>query len=275
MPFAGIPNLPCPKRYISTPLYRSLYPPFLRPSISPSLLRPSQPPPPPPPFSFYIQFIKDYHLMLLVLVFVLVDTIILVVVMSLDNSRFRVTIIPNKQDTTPHIRVRFTLLPCSLLLSLTPPFSLIPPTHPLFFPSYLPLSLSFGPSLPSLPLLSPPLQEDGIKEISVVSRCLSTTEPYWISLLFGYKAIIQAIGLYLAFKIRNIKIRGLNDSREVSIILYITSVLMIVILVNNFVFGDYIDVDGAVYGIGLSSAVTVVLCLTFIPKVYMYVCIIP
>ena len=46
---------------------------------------------------------------------------------------------------------------------------------------------------------------------------------------------------------------------------------MIVILVNNFVFGDYIDVDGAVYGIGLSSAVTVVLCLTFIPKVCMYV----
>lgn len=159
MPFAGIPNLPCPKRYISTPLYRSLYPPFLRPSISPSLLRPSQPPPPPPPFSFYIQFIKDYHLMLLVLVFVLVDTIILVVVMSLDNSRFRVTIIPNKQDTTPHIRVRFTLLPCSLLLSLTPPPLLPHPPYSSsllsFLPSSLPLFWSF-PSLPPSPLSPTP-----------------------------------------------------------------------------------------------------------------------
>ena len=101
-----------------------------------------------------------------------------------------------------------------------------------------------------------------------MSRCLSSTEHYWISLLFGYKAIIQAIGLYLAFKIRKIKIRGLNDSREVSIILYVTSVIMLVILVNNFAFGDYIDVDGFVYGFGLSTAVTVVLCLTFIPKVW-------
>ena len=110
-------------------------------------------------------------------------------------------------------------------------------------------------------------QEDGIKEVSVVSRCLSTTEPYWAGLIFGYKAIIQAIGIYLAFKIRNIKIRGLNDSKEVSIILYVTSVIMLVIIIVNFVYGDYIDVDGFVYGFGLSTAITFVLALTFIPKV--------
>ena len=101
----------------------------------------------------------------------------------------------------------------------------------------------------------------------MVSRCLSTTEPYWISVLFGYKAIIQIIGLYLAFKIRNIKIRGLNDSREVSISLYVTSVLLLIVMIVTFVYGDYIDVDGFVYGFGLSTAVTVVLSLTFIPKV--------
>ena len=43
--------------------------------------------------------------MLLVLAFVMVDTVILVVVMSLDNSRFTVITIPNKQDPTPHINV--------------------------------------------------------------------------------------------------------------------------------------------------------------------------
>ena len=101
----------------------------------------------------------------------------------------------------------------------------------------------------------------------MVSRCLSTTEPYWLSILFGYKAIIQAIGLYLAFKIRNIKIRGLNDSREVSITLYISSVILLVVVVVTFVYGDYIDVDGFVYGVGLSTAATVVLSLTFITKV--------
>ena len=73
--------------------------------------------------------------------------------------------------------------------------------------------------------------------------------------------------MYLAFKIRNIRIRGLNDSKQVSIILYVTSVIILVILIVNFVYGDYIDVDGFVYGFGLSTAVTFVLVLTFVPKV--------
>ena len=58
-----------------------------------------------PSFPLLLQLIKDYHLMLLVLAFVVVDTIILIVVMSLDNSRFTVTTIPNKQDPSPHINV--------------------------------------------------------------------------------------------------------------------------------------------------------------------------
>ena len=53
-----------------------------------------------------MQLIKDYHLVLLVLGFVMVDTITLVVVTSLDNSRFTVITIPNKQDPTPRINVR-------------------------------------------------------------------------------------------------------------------------------------------------------------------------
>ena len=100
-----------------------------------------------------------------------------------------------------------------------------------------------------------------------MSRCLSRTEPFWLSAIYGYKAVVQALGLYFAFKIRNVKIRGLNDSREVSIALYVTTVVIVAMIVVTFVFGDYIDVDGFVYGFGVSTAVTFVLCLTFIPKV--------
>ena len=42
---------------------------------------------------------------------------------------------------------------------------------------------------------------------------------------------------------------------------------MLAIIVVTFVYGDYIDVDGFVYGFGLSTAVTFVLFLTFVPKV--------
>ena len=43
--------------------------------------------------------------------------------------------------------------------------------------------------------------------------------------------------------------------------------IVLVILIVNFVYGDYIDVDGFVYGFGLSTAVTFVLVFTFVPKV--------
>ena len=193
--------------------------------------------------------------MLLVLLFVMVDTVILTVVMALDNSRFSVTIIPNKENPTPHVNVRISLIPSPLSQSGcgTLNCSCVP-----LFPPPLLLSLSISLSLS---------QDEGIKEISVISRCHSSTEPYWLAVLFGYKIIIQITGIIFAFLIRKVKIKGLNDSKEVSAILYITSVILAVILVVNFVLGDYIDVDGFVYGFGVATAVTIVLLFTFVPKV--------
>ena len=104
----------------------------------------------------------------------------------------------------------------------------------------------------------------------MVSRCYSPTEPYWLTPLFGCRAILYAIGVYLAFKIRRVKIQGLNESKEVSATLYITSGILAVLLVINFVLGDYIDVDAFFYGIGIATATTVVLICTFLPKVCTY-----
>ena len=100
-----------------------------------------------------------------------------------------------------------------------------------------------------------------------MSRCYSSSEPIWLGVLFGYKIIVQAIGVYLAFKIRKVKIRGLNESKEVSAILYITSTILAVMIITSFVLGDYIDVDGFIFGIGLCTATTVVLVFTFVTKV--------
>lgn len=100
-----------------------------------------------------------------------------------------------------------------------------------------------------------------------VKRCHSSTEYYWISALFAYKFLLQVIGVFLAFSIRKVKIKGLNDSKEVSAILYITTVITVAVFLVTFVFGDYINVDGGTYGLGISTATTFVLVLIFIPKV--------
>ena len=100
-----------------------------------------------------------------------------------------------------------------------------------------------------------------------MKRCHSSTEYYWISVLFAYKFVLQAIGVFLAFSIRKVKVKGLNDSREVSAILYITTVITVTVFLVTFVFGDYINIDGGAYGLGICTATTFVLVLIFIPKV--------
>jgi len=49
-------------------------------------------------------------------------------------------------------------------------------------------------------------QDDGITVNFVVTLCDSRFRLYWLCALFGYKAIIQIIGLFLALRIRNIKV---------------------------------------------------------------------
>ena len=85
--------------------------------------------------------------------------------------------------------------------------------------------------------------------------------------MFGYKLLLQAIGVFLAFSIRKVKIKGLNDSREVSIILYVNSLILFVTILETLILGDYINVDGGVYGLGISTATTILLGFIFIPKV--------
>jgi gamma-aminobutyric acid type B receptor len=80
---------------------------------------------------------------------------------------------------------------------------------------------------------------------------------------------LQAIGVFLAFRIKKVKVKGLNDSREVSAILYVTTIITVAVFLVTIIFGDYINIDGGtyMYGLGVSTATTVVLVLIFVPKV--------
>ena len=101
-----------------------------------------------------------------------------------------------------------------------------------------------------------------------MERCFSPTEPIWLSFVIGYKIILQGIGCFLAFNIRKVKIKGLNDSKEVSAILYTTFVLIAAIIIVTFIYGDYVNIDGGIYGLGIFAATTVVLTFIFVPKVH-------
>ena len=90
-----------------------------------------------------------------------------------------------------------------------------------------------------------------------------------LGVIYSYKIVIQLIGVVLAFSIRKVKIKGLNDSKEISIILYVTSIILVIVIVITLALGDYINVSGSIFSLGISTASTVVLGFIFVPKVRM------
>ncbi len=50
------------------------------------------------------------------------------------------------------------------------------------------------------------LQHEGVTVNYVVVLCEARYKSLWLGILFGYKFIIQGVGVFLAFKIRKVKV---------------------------------------------------------------------
>ena len=50
------------------------------------------------------------------------------------------------------------------------------------------------------------MQSDGITVKHEVIICEAQYKTLWLVILFGYKVVIQVIGVFLAFKIRKVKV---------------------------------------------------------------------
>ena len=111
------------------------------------------------------------------------------------------------------------------------------------------------------------LQEYGQVTNYYVYLCDSKSVLIWLGIIFGYKAILQIIGLLLAFGTRKVKVEGLNDAKFIGGIIYITSITLTVIIVSFVTLADYLHALAAVYSIGYLVSATVILGLIFLPKV--------
>lgn len=87
------------------------------------------------------------------------------------------------------------------------------------------------------------------------------------AILFGYKGILQASALLLAFFTRNVKVKGLDDSMYIAAAVYVTSIVLAVIIVSTYTLFDYVNAYPAVVGVGLLLGTTAILSLVFIPRV--------
>ena len=72
----------------------------------------------------------------------------------------------------------------------------------------------------------------------------------------------------MAFHIRRVKIKALNDSKEIAVIIYINSITLALLAVVEFALNTYHEAHTALFGLGLMVGATFFLTLVFIPKVF-------
>ena len=99
--------------------------------------------------------------------------------------------------------------------------------------------------------------------------CYESSSPtfYWEILTFAYLAVLQIIGLVLAFQTRKVKVQGLKDSKFVAAIIYISSIIIVALALVTFSLRTYINIGNGIIATGVFSLTTILLALIFIPKV--------
>ena len=113
------------------------------------------------------------------------------------------------------------------------------------------------------------MQPSGVKESNHVLVCYAASSPtfYWEMFMFAYLAILQIIGIVLAFQTRKVKLPGLRDSKFVAAIIYISSIIIVALALVTFSLRTYINIGTGIITFGVFSLTTIFLALMFIPKV--------
>ena len=176
-----------------------------------------------------LKIIKDKYLLIVILIIVAIDMAIILIGTAIPKSR----LVATRTDDKEHDG---TITVCIGLSTCT---------------------LSFC------------AQEDGIIINYYIFVCISNRDNIvWLAVSYSYKALLQILAIFIAFHTRRVKIRALNDSKEIAAIIYINSIVLVLLAVVQLVLSDYHTAYTATVGLGLLIEGTLFLGLVFIPKVW-------
>ncbi|CAI8012822.1 Gamma-aminobutyric acid type B receptor subunit 2 [Geodia barretti] len=102
-------------------------------------------------------------------------------------------------------------------------------------------------------------------------QCVTDKGLIWVAFLFGYKIIFLISGVVLAVLSRKVKVKGLNESREVQVTMIISTPIVITGLVLRLLLSDYLNVVGTLYALSGSLYGGLILGIIFLPKM-VYLC---
>ena len=111
------------------------------------------------------------------------------------------------------------------------------------------------------------MQDNGKRLENFVFTCSKENSYIWLLISFIYKGSLQVLAIFMAFHTRKVKIKALNDSKEIMAIIYINSIILALLTVTEFALKPFNDVYAALFGLALLVEGTLFLGLVFIPKV--------
>lgn len=79
--------------------------------------------------------------------------------------------------------------------------------------------------------------------------------------------VLQGIALLLAFSIRKVKVKVLNDAKYVGAAIYVTSIVLAVIIMATYSLKDIINGFAVLFCTGFLVGTSVILILVFVPLV--------
>ena len=86
-------------------------------------------------------------------------------------------------------------------------------------------------------------------------------------MLFSYKGLLQLSATFMAFHTRKVRIKALNDAKEITVIVYINSLTLILLVVIEFALNDHHELYSSLFSSALFVGASIFLGLIFIPKV--------
>ena len=111
-------------------------------------------------------------------------------------------------------------------------------------------------------------QEDGIKIENCIYICYGFSYALiWVALEYVYLLSLQVAAFILAVLTWRVKIKVLNDSREMMIVVYSTSAIMVVLGVFVFALDTRFILSEVIFSGLIMLATTIFIAFVFVPKV--------
>ncbi|XP_038071357.1 gamma-aminobutyric acid type B receptor subunit 2-like [Patiria miniata] len=111
--------------------------------------------------------------------------------------------------------------------------------------------------------------EKEIFDVPEIRYCSSKHDVYFIAALYGVKGVLLTFGLFLAWETRNIAVSRLSDSKSIAASVYIVALTIVLTVPTVAVLDEEVKMTYLLPGVVIVVVSTFVLCLNFVPKVYL------